>query len=70
MLFLIYVNHVVSNLTCMYKMFADDIPMWLCYTPDNPFTSSQVAQNDIDNFAITAVSWDLAMNVSKYKCLY
>ena len=68
-LFLIYVNHVVSGLRCRYKIFADDIKLYLSSLPQPNVTGIADLQRDIDLLVNTAASWGLTMNVSKCACL-
>ena len=68
-LFLIYVNHVVSNLSCNFKIFADDVKLYLCYSSSNVSSGEQVLQSDIDTLVNTSRSWGLIMNVSKCVCI-
>ena len=69
LLFLIYVNNVVSGLRCKYKIFADDIKLYLSSTPIPPGSGMLDLQRDIDLLVNTASSWGLIMNVSKCACL-
>ena len=62
-------NSVVSGLSCKYKIFADDIKMYLCFNSDDYAGSHQLAQGDIDSLVNTSKSWGLSMNVAKCKCL-
>ena len=67
-LFLIYVNHVASNLSCHYKVFADDLKMYMKirHNPQASFVvDSQVGQRDIDMLQNTAESW---CQVSVFEC--
>ena len=68
-LFLVYVNHVVQRLTCKYKIFADDIKMYISSSPGDPQTGSQDLQHDIETLVATSASWGLAMNVTKCVCM-
>ena len=68
-LFLIYVNHVVHRLSCRYKIFADDIKLYLSSVPDVPSVGSGALQQDIDILVATSASWGLVMNTDKCVCL-
>ena len=68
-LFLIYVNHVVSNISCQYKIFADDIKLYLSTDPKNPLAGETRLQTDIDTLVATSASWGLTMNTDKCICL-
>ena len=67
-LFLIYVNHVVADLKCNYKLFADDIKLYLCGV-SNRQVYEQVVQRDIDILVSTSESWGLTMNIEKVVCI-
>ena len=68
-LFLLYVNHVVHSLSCSYKIFADDIKLYLHSTPRDPSTGVADLQADINTLVTTSASWGLEMNVTKCTCL-
>ena len=57
-LFLIYVNNVVSGLRCRYKIFADDIKLYLSSLPQPNVTGIADLQRDIDLLANTAARGD------------
>ena len=62
-LFLIYINNVAINLKSRYKIFADDLKVYMCL---NEFESdSTVFQSDIHHLQMTASSWGLSMNLKK-----
>ena len=68
LLFLVYVNHIASNLSCMYKIFADDLKIYACIhrraSPDIRSSSADI-QSDIDVLYSTSLSWGLQMNPKK-----
>ena len=68
LLFLIYINHIASHLSCLYKIFADDLKIYACVhhrsSPDNPHSTADV-QSDIDVLYTTSLSWGLQMNPKK-----
>ena len=68
-LFLIYVNHVVQQLSCNYKIFADDIKMYISSKPADPQTGAPALQSDIDTLVATSSSWGLVMNIDKCVCM-
>ena len=68
LLFLIYVNHVVSQLTSEYMIFADDVKLYLAHESDQ-LASQASLQNDIDTLVETSASWGLHMNASKCVCI-
>lgn len=68
LLFLIYINHVASNLSCRYKIFADDLKMYACvHHRTSPSQSQSIVnvQSDIDALHATSRSWGLHMNPNK-----
>ena len=69
-LFLIYVNHVVADLSCKYSIFADDIKIYLSSTT-NDFNNAghDQLQGDIDLLVRTSTSWGLKLNSDKCKQL-
>ena len=68
-LFLIYVNHVVQNLSSKYKIFADDIKLYVSSTSRGPSERIAELQQDINMLVRTGESWGLMMNVTKCVCL-
>ena len=69
-LFLLYINHIASNLTCSYKVFADDLKIFMKLDKVSPLTSAHDLQRDIDLLHTTASSWGLAMNFQKCAVLH
>ena len=69
LLFLIYINSVASQLTCQYKIFADDLKIYACVqhllSKSDPPSSTLDVQRDIDILQATAASWGLLMNTKK-----
>ena len=67
-LFLIYINHIASGLSCQYKVFADDLKIYMrvshananCYDQD-----VKLVQSDINTLQSTAISWGLKLNQDK-----
>ena len=65
-LFLIYINHIASSLHCRYKIFADDLKIYMCLTPDVPNQDvPAIIQADVACLHATAASWGLKMNTAK-----
>ena len=69
-LFLIYINHVAAHLSCKYKIFADDLKVFMGIrdpTSDTNTVSHDAGQYqlDIDCLCKTAKSWGLHMNHTK-----
>ena len=65
LLFIIYVNFVVSDINCYYKVFADDVKLYLVLDRENLVQMSPVFQQDIDTLVSTSASWGLKMNGNK-----
>ena len=63
-LFLIYINHIASALLCNYKIFADDLKIYMCLTKSNQDVPARI-QADIACLHATAESWGLKMNTAK-----
>ena len=69
LLFLVYINSIASDLSCSYKIFADDLKIYACIDypkKSSPAPSSSMSiQRDINVLCSTAASWGLHMNVKK-----
>ena len=65
-LFLLFINYVAANLTCKYKIFADDLKVYTCIDP-NADSEEQMSdfQHDVRRLHETASSWGLKMNLRK-----
>ena len=65
-LFLVYINEVARDLSSKYKIFADDLKVYMCLDSENPLvTRTKQLQDDIDQLHATASSWGLKMNLKK-----
>ena len=64
-LFLIYINHIATNLKCHYKIFADDLKIYTCVDSSNIGRDTASLQSDINHLHTTAESWGLHMNSKK-----
>ena len=64
-LFLVYINYVASKLKCFYKIFADDIKVYIGYALDSGNSHSSRLQADIDKLVETSESWGLSLNIKK-----
>ena len=62
-LFLIYINHLAVQLECQYKIFADDLKMYMCVSKSD--IDIPRFQSDINLLHATATSWGLSMNFKK-----
>ena len=59
LLFLLFVNHLGSHLTCDYMLFADDLKLYLQH-PDKSYQLTSLAlQDNINILTSTAASWGL-----------
>ena len=67
LLFLIYINYVVSQLSCKFCLFADDLKLYLASSRSkSEYASSHMKlQNDINLLHRTSVSWGLSFSVGK-----
>ena len=70
LLFLVYINHIASQLSCKYKIFADDLKIYACTDKSptamaNASASVPALQSDIDALFHTSESWGLHINASK-----
>ena len=67
LLFLVYINHVVSNLSCKYCFFADDIKLYLAA----PISKADfelgryLMQRDVNKLHEISLSWGLSFSVEK-----
>lgn len=68
-LFLIYVNHVVSELSCSVKLFADDIKLYMILNSTELESGVVEAQNNVDRLVRTGEAWGLSINASKCACI-
>ena len=67
-LFLIFVNHIAENLTCQYKIFADDLKLYMRIRHDcvaHHQDDLRLCQEDINTLCHTASSWNLKLNRDK-----
>lgn len=58
LLFLVYINDLVTSLRCPYYMFADDVKV-----VGNP--TSEMIQEDLDTIHKWTVEWDMPLNLRK-----
>ena len=70
-MFLIFINHIVSDLSCSYKIFADDIKIYLSGPVESYVSGSQISniQHNINKLVNTGNSWGLRLNSGKCKVL-
>ena len=66
-LFLIFVNYVTSNVTCDYKIFADDIKLYVSNDLAGDWNGNRYncLQSSIDSLVECSLSWGLKMNSGK-----
>lgn len=68
LLFLLYVNHVTADVSCNFKLFADDLKLYVQISHSTVFEALRnlrESQGNIDVIVSTAESWGLKMNVNK-----
>lgn len=68
LLFIIFVNHICSSLTCNYMMFADDLKLYLQHPDNSSFLASPDLQHNINSLASTSASWGLQF--APQKCVH
>ena len=64
LLFLVYINHIASQLSCKFKIFADDLKIYAFIDQSKPDANALV-QSDIATLTLTSESWGLKLNASK-----
>ena len=67
-LFLVFINNIAANLTCSYKIFADDLKIYMRMRHDsneNHSADKDICQRDITTLHEVACSWSLRLNESK-----
>ena len=66
LLFIVYINFVVSSLSCKFKIFADDIKLYLAFDSMSPTSDDfTILQTNIDQLVKSSAAWGLMMNVDK-----
>ena len=65
LLFLVYINHAVSGLSCSYKIFADDVKLYMYLDKSDLSNGVNFLQSIIDLLIRASESWGLYMNVNK-----
>ena len=65
-LFLIY---VINSITCNFKLFADDIKLYLSFDVTDISSGITVGQDNISCRVKASDAWVLSMNVSKCACV-
>ena len=67
-LFLIFINHIAASLSCHYKIFADDLKIYLRinHACDDHYNQDvRLCQTDISTLQHVASSWGLELNQDK-----
>ena len=67
-LFLVFINHIANTLNSSYKIFADDLKVYIKIGHDSDADyalSSQLFQRDITALQEISTSWDLRLNEEK-----
>ena len=68
LLFIIFINYLVSSLTCEFMIFADDLKLYLNWPKSwsqSPAIGLEHLQRNIDILAKTAASWGLQFSPQK-----
>ena len=66
-LFLIYINDIVSEIESVMKLFADDTSMYLCL--DNQNIRAEILNSDLDKISEWALKWKVKFNEEKTELL-
>jgi hypothetical protein len=61
LLFLLFINHLVHDLDCYFKIFADDLKIY--FASDSPYSLN--LQNSVDTLHSRASDWGLLFNAEK-----
>ena len=64
-LFLLYINHVIADIDCGVKIFADDIKIYLGIEVDERRDGETRLQGNINKLVQTSASWNLKINSDK-----
>ena len=64
-LFLIYINHAVSELNCEYKIFADDIKLFLFASENQMTYCVEIMLRNMNKLVRASKSWGLCINIGK-----
>ena len=67
LLFLIFINDIVSDIGSNIRIFADDTSMYIVV--ENPNIAAATLQSDIDKVSNWADKWHVDFNPSKSECL-
>ena len=67
LLFLVYINHVVSQLTCKFCLFVDDLKLYLAssLSKSDYLSSHDTLQSNINLLHRTSSSWGLSFSLHK-----
>ena len=63
-MFLVYINDLLDNVTSQVRLFADDIAIYLTMEGAD---DSSVLQQDLDRLSVWESDWDMKFNPSKYR---
>lgn len=67
LLFLIFINNTYSQLQCEYKIFVDDLKLYLHFAPSSiSGQASQELQSSIDMLSATTFSWGFRFSSNKF----
>ena len=67
LLFLIYINDLVTDIHCKIKLFADDTSIYI--TVENALVSGDLLNNDLEIINTWSKKWLVSFNPSKTECM-
>ena len=67
LLFLIYINDLVTDIHCKIKLFADDTSIYI--TVENALVSGDLLNNDLEIIHTWSKKWFVSFNPSKTECM-
>ena len=67
LLFLVYINDIVTDIDCNISLFADDTSLFI--TVNDPITSANIIQSDINKITAWANKWLVKFNPDKSETL-
>ena len=67
LLFLIYINDLVTDIHCKIKLFADDTSIYI--TVENALVSGDLLNNDLEIIHTWSKKWLVSFNPSKTECM-
>ena len=67
LLFLVYINDIVDNLSCKVKLFADDTTLYVTF--ENQNTANAILNENIKHIVEWATQWLVTFSPSKTKSM-